>query len=183
MSLVVIYDSVIDDSVQVIPITDAMREPHKFPGVLTGVMLFLTGIFIHKIIITRSLKLVIVLFGGAGALAYAAFGPDIQTVVIVNLDGESKFVQAVQFLYSMAILLSVPLQLFPAVRIMENGLFSKSGKADFKVKWEKNIFRFTVVLVCTGISWLGARDLDKFVALIGSFAWCVRSDIHLISID
>lgn len=28
---------------KVIPITDAMREPRKFPAVLTGVMLFLTG--------------------------------------------------------------------------------------------------------------------------------------------
>ena len=28
---------------QVIPITDAMKEPRKFPKVLTGVMLFLMG--------------------------------------------------------------------------------------------------------------------------------------------
>jgi hypothetical protein len=32
---------------QVIPITDAMREPHKFPAVLTGVMAFLTGMAYH----------------------------------------------------------------------------------------------------------------------------------------
>ncbi|KDQ57087.1 hypothetical protein JAAARDRAFT_35689 [Jaapia argillacea MUCL 33604] len=139
----------------VIPITDAMKEPHKFPAVLTGVMLGL-----------------MVLFGGSGILAYATFGANIQTVVIKNLDSESKLVQAVQFLYSLAILLSVPLQLFPAVRIMENGLFTSSGKADMKVKWQKNIFRFLVVMFCTVVSWLGASDLDKFVAFIGSFA-CV----------
>jgi hypothetical protein len=76
-------------------------------------------------------------------------------------------------MYSLAILLSVPLQLFPAVRIMEHGLFTqKSGKADARVKWLKNLFRFAVVMVCTTISWLGAADLDKFVALVGSFAWC-----------
>ncbi|TDL25518.1 hypothetical protein BD410DRAFT_764991 [Rickenella mellea] len=139
----------------VVPITDSMREPRKFPAVLTGVMLFLT-----------------VLFGGSGALAYATFGRDIQTVVIVNLDGGSKLVQAVQFLYSLAILLSVPLQLFPAVRIMENGLFTRSGKENPRVKWEKNMFRFVVVTFCAGLSWFGAKDLDKFVALVGSFA-CV----------
>jgi hypothetical protein len=38
-----------------------------------------------------------VLFGGAGVLAYLTFGPDIQTVVITNLDTESKFVQAVSW--------------------------------------------------------------------------------------
>jgi hypothetical protein len=81
----------------------------------------------------------------------------------------------VQFIYSLAILLSVPLQLFPAVRIMENGLFTagRSGKADARVKWLKNAFRAGVVMLCTLISWAGAADLDKFVALVGSFAWCV----------
>ncbi|KAF8896081.1 transmembrane amino acid transporter protein-domain-containing protein [Infundibulicybe gibba] len=138
----------------VIPITDAMREPHKFPMVLTG------------------LVRCVVLFGGAGALAYLTFGADIQTVVLVNLDSESKMVQSVQFIYALAILLSVPLQLFPAVRILENGLFTRSGKADTRVKWLKNVFRFSMVMVCTGISWVGAADLDKFVAFIGSFA-CV----------
>lgn len=113
----------------------------------------------------------IVLFGGAGVLAYLAFGSHVQTVVITNLDSESKLVQSVQFLYSLAILLSVPLQLFPAVRIMENGLFSKSGKGDLKVKWEKNALRFLIVILCAIVSWAGASDLDKFVALVGSFAW------------
>ncbi len=84
----------------------------------------------------------------------------------------------VQFLYSLAILLSVPLQLFPAVRIMENGLFTRSGKADPRVKWLKNAFRFAIVLLCTGISWGGAADLDKFVAFVGSFAWCVLPCLH-----
>ncbi|KAJ8521945.1 hypothetical protein ONZ45_g1461 [Pleurotus djamor] len=140
----------------VIPITDAMREPHKFPKVLTGVMIGL-----------------IFLFGGAGALAYLTFGSEIQTVVLVNLNGESKMVQSVQFLYSLAIMLSVPLQLFPAIRIMENGMFVRSGKSNPRVKWLKNAFRFFTVFVCAAISWFGASDLDKFVAFVGCFAWFV----------
>ncbi|TCD64918.1 neutral amino acid transporter [Steccherinum ochraceum] len=139
----------------VIPITDAMREPRKFPAVLSGVMLFL-----------------MVLFCGAGVMSYLTFGADVQTVVIVNLDTTSSFTQAVQFLYSLAILLSVPLQLFPAVRIMENGMFSRSGKGDPRVKWQKNFFRFLIVMFCGALSYVGASDLDKFVSFIGSFA-CV----------
>lgn len=77
----------------------------------------------------------------------------------------------VQFLYSLAILLSIPLQFFPAVRILETGMFRRSGKVDIKVKWYKNIFRFTMVMLCTAISWVGAADLDKFVAFVGCFAW------------
>ncbi|KAF8917223.1 transmembrane amino acid transporter protein-domain-containing protein [Mucidula mucida] len=139
----------------VIPITDAMKEPKKFPAVISAVMAGL-----------------LVLFGGAGALAYLTFGSDIKTVVLVNLDTSKPMVQAVQFLYSVAIMLSVPLQLFPAVRIMENGLFVRSGKTSTRIKWLKNFFRFFVVIVTTLISWAGAADLDKFVAFVGCFA-CV----------
>jgi solute carrier family 36 (proton-coupled amino acid transporter) len=101
--------------------------------------------------------------------------------VLVNLDSSSKLTQSVQFLYSLAILLSVPLQLFPAVRIMENGLFTRSGKTDTRVKWQKNSFRFLTVMGCTLISWLGASDLDKFVSFVGSFAWCVDVSLKLFS--
>ncbi len=104
-------------------------------------------------------------------MSYLTFGSDINTVVLKNLDSSSRLTQAVQFLYSLAILLSVPLQLFPAVRIMENGLFARSGKSDWNVKWQKNMFRFFVVIGSTVISWAGAKDLDKFVAFVGSFAW------------
>ncbi|KAF5367185.1 hypothetical protein D9758_003891 [Tetrapyrgos nigripes] len=139
----------------IIPITDSMREPRKFPKVLSGVMAFL-----------------LLLFGGSGVLAYLTFGSEINTNILVNLNPASKMVQAVQFLYSLAILLSVPLQLFPAVRIMENGLFTRSGKADMRVKWMKNCFRFAIVILTGVIAVAGANDLDKFVALVGCFA-CV----------
>lgn len=129
----------------IIPITEAMAEPQKFPRVLSYVMIF-----------------VMILFAGSGVLAYSTYGSDIQTVVLVNLP-PSKFVTAVQFLYAVAISLSTPLQLFPAVRIVENGIFTSSGKYDVKVKWEKNAFRVCAVAACSLIAWAGARDLDKFV--------------------
>ncbi|TKY85435.1 hypothetical protein EX895_005597 [Sporisorium graminicola] len=139
----------------VIPITESMKEPEKFPRALTGVM---AG--------------VMVLFASAGALSYMAFGSEIQTVVITNLPQTSRFVQAMQFLYSIAILLSTPLQLFPALAVLEKGIFTKSGKYNWKVKTEKNLFRFLVVAVSCLAAWAGANDLDKFVSLIGSVA-CV----------
>ncbi|WFD44036.1 hypothetical protein MPSI1_002701 [Malassezia psittaci] len=139
----------------VIPITDSMKEPQKFPRALTGVMI---GIM--------------VLFSASGVLSYAAFGPEIQTVVFSNLPRDSRFVQAIQIFYSLAILLSLPLQLFPALSILELGLFRRSGKYDMKIKMEKNFFRFLVVIFSMICAWVGADDLDKFVSLIGSVA-CV----------
>jgi proton-coupled amino acid transporter len=137
----------------IIPIQESMRKPHKFPQVLGIVMIIIT-----------------VLFTSIGALSYAAYGSKTRTVVILNLPQDSKMVNAVQFLYSLAILLSTPLQLFPAIRIMENELFTRSGKYNPYIKWQKNIFRFFLVCVCALIAWGGAGDLDKFVALVGSFA-------------
>lgn len=83
---------------------------------------------------------------------------------------DNKLVNGVQFLYSLAILLSTPLQIFPAVTIMEKALFTRSGKFSKNVKWKKNGFRCLVVLGSALIAWVGSDDLDKFVALVGSFA-------------
>ena len=139
----------------IIPIQGSMKNPAKFPPVLAGVMIFIT-----------------ILFMLMGALSYAAFGSATKTVVLLNLPQDSKFVNAVQLLYSLAILLSTPLQLFPAIGIMETKLFSRSGKNNPYTKWKKNVFRFFLVVICALIAWGGASDLDKFVALVGSFA-CV----------
>lgn len=139
----------------IIPITDSMKEPQKFPRALCGVML---GVGL--------------LFSLSGVLSYATFGSDVQTVVFANLPRNSHFVQAIQAFYSMAILLSMPLQLFPALSILELGLFKRSGKYDWRTKMSKNAFRFCVVIFSMVCAWLGANDLDKFVSLIGSVA-CV----------
>ena len=139
----------------IIPIQESMKNPSKFPPVLAGVMISIT-----------------VLFTLMGTLSYAAFGSATKTVVLLNLPQDSIFVNVVQLLYSLAILLSTPLQLFPAIRIMENEMFSRSGKNNPYIKWKKNVFRFFLVVMCSLIAWAGAGDLDKFVALVGSFA-CV----------
>lgn len=139
----------------IIPIQQSMKKPEQFNVVLTGVMIGITLIFVSM-----------------GALSYAAYGSKVKTVVILNLPQDSKFVNCIQLLYSLAILLSTPLQLFPAIRILENAFFVRSGKFNNKIKWQKNIFRFCLVFFTAFISWGGADDLDRFVALIGSFA-CV----------
>ena len=77
-----------------------MKEPRKFPAVLSGVMLFLMGTF--DVLMCQMLWLIrpTVLFCGAGVMSYLTFGSDVKTVVIVNLDTTSKFTQAVQSLLS-----------------------------------------------------------------------------------
>lgn len=137
----------------VIPIQSGMADPSKFPKVMGTVMLIVTVVFIS-----------------AGALSYVAYGENTKTVILLNMPQTSKMVNAVQFVYSLAILLSTPLQIYPAIEITSQQLFSRTGKYNPWIKWKKNIFRFFMVALCALIAWAGAGDLDKFVSLVGSFA-------------
>lgn len=150
----------------VIPIQSGMKDPKKFPKVLGIVMVIITVVFISM-----------------GALSYAAFGSKTKTVVLLNMPQDNKFVNAVQFIYSVAILLSTPLQIYPAIEITSQQLFSKTGKYNPWIKWQKNLFRFFMVMMCAGIAWAGAGDLDKFVALVGSFACIPLVFIYPVSLS
>jgi proton-coupled amino acid transporter len=71
------------------------------------------------------------------------------------------------------VLVGTPTQLFPALRIIKAKLFDHlSGMRDSSTKWKKNTFRSGTVLLRGVIAALGTNDLDKFVALVGSFS-CV----------
>ena len=140
----------------ILPIQSSMKHPENFSKLLYIVMLIIT-----------------VIFTSVGVLCYGTFGDRVSVEVITNFPQDSKLVNAVQFLYAMAVLVGTPVQLFPALRTIELKLFGRaSGKKDSLTKWKKNAFR-TILVICTGlIAAGGASDLDKFVALIGSFA-CV----------
>jgi proton-coupled amino acid transporter len=150
----------------IIPIQESMRHPQKFPKVMFVVMVIITTLFVVM-----------------GAVSYAAYGSKTETVVLLNLPQDDKMVNGVQFLYSLAILLSTPLQIFPAIRITENALFTKSGKYNPYIKWQKNAFRFLVVAVCAVVAWIGADNLDKFVALVGNFACIPLVYIYPVSVS
>lgn len=140
-----------------LPIQSSMAQPEKFSRLLYIVMVIIT-----------------LIFTSIGALCYATFGDQTRVEIISNYPQSSKLVNVVQFLYSMAVLVGTPVQLFPAVRIIETSLFGEraSGKRSSATKWKKNGFRAAITVFCGLVSIFGASDLDKFVALIGSFA-CV----------
>ncbi|KAI1340625.1 transmembrane amino acid transporter [Xylariaceae sp. FL0016] len=140
----------------ILPIQSSMAKPERFEWLLATIMVIIT-----------------IVFTAVGALCYATFGSATQIEIINNFPQTSKLVNAVQFLYSLAVLVGNPVQLFPALRILEGRIFgSHSGKKSLRMKWAKNAFRALMVIVCGVISILGAGNLDRFVALIGSFA-CV----------
>ncbi|ORX82964.1 hypothetical protein K493DRAFT_326902 [Basidiobolus meristosporus CBS 931.73] len=137
----------------VLPIVNSMKEPKRFPLVLTSVIVAVTVIFIT-----------------VGAMSYSAFGDKTETIVLLNLPRAHPMTITVQMFYVLAILLTLPLMLFPAVDIFEQGIFGdKSGGKSNMVKWQKNLFRTLMCFALAVIAWGGASNLDNFVSLIGSF--------------
>ncbi|KAL2143054.1 hypothetical protein VTI28DRAFT_394 [Corynascus sepedonium] len=141
----------------ILPIQSSMAQPSHFEPLLGTVMLLIT-----------------ILFTSVGALCYATFGERTSIEIIDSFPQDSPLVNAVQFLYAVAVLVGTPVQLFPALRIIEGGLLGhmRSGKGSLRTKWVKNAFRLAIVAICGLVSVAGTGNLDRFVALIGSVA-CV----------
>lgn len=138
----------------IIPIQESMIYPDRFPKVLA------------QVLVTISLVFIVI-----GTIGYLTFGENIQTVILLNLPQNSPFVSFTQLFYSIAILLSTPLQLFPAIRLMESKIFfKKTGRTSTKIKWGKNFFRTVSVLLICVIAYYGGQNLDRFVSFIGCFA-------------
>ncbi|KAJ2712743.1 hypothetical protein H4R19_002598 [Coemansia spiralis] len=137
----------------VIPIVESMERKDKFRSVLTASLVICAGLFVV-----------------IGALSYLAFGNTVETVILLNLPSGTTWTLGVQLLYSLAIIMSVPLQLFPAIRIIEAGMFTRSGKGNPTVKWQKNLFRALLVMFIVAVAIFGAEELDNFIALVGAAA-------------
>lgn len=144
--------------ITVIPIVESMQRPERFPFVLTLGMIIVCVIYIL-----------------IGTISYLAYGDTIQSAVIYNFPPDNKLTITVKILYSLAICLTAPLMLFPALKIIEKCIFSKSdsGKDSVTIKWSKNIYRTILCILCAAIAFgIGGDNLDKFVSLVGSIA-CV----------
>lgn len=137
----------------IIPIQESMIYPNHFPLVLAKVVLTIGCIMI-----------------GIGTLGYITYGSSIETVILLNLPQNSYVVITIQLLYSIAILLSTPLQIFPTVRIIELKFFKTTGKHSTTIKWLKNLFRAVFVAANGIIAIYGGRNLNKFVSFVGCFA-------------
>ncbi|KAJ2863363.1 hypothetical protein GGI22_001972 [Coemansia erecta] len=145
----------------VIPILDSLKEKHRFGSILTLAIMFCLGLFLC-----------------VGSLSYLTFGESVKAVVLLNLPNKSSWTILVQVLYSVAILFSMPLQLFPAIKIMEAMMFTRSGREHKSVKWQKNMFRTAMVAFVALIAIFGADQLDNVVALVGSFCLVPLSFIY-----
>ncbi|KAG0266856.1 neutral amino acid transporter [Mortierella polycephala] len=143
----------------VIPICGSMANPKQFPRALIIV-----------------LSVVCVLLVSFGAMGYAAYGDQVQTIVLDDLpnatSGEQTGKNAIQLLYIIAIFLTTPLMLFPCIRIIEHVVFravgdTSTGKSRIL---KENIVRVLVDFCVAIVAYAGYSKLDIFIAFVGSFA-------------
>jgi proton-coupled amino acid transporter len=101
---------------------------------------------------------------------YIALGDRVTTVITKELPHDTVSVGTVttQLAYSLALVLSYPLQLFPVTLTLEQYLIPYSSKDRPAVKWYKNAFRTGLVLATVTISIKCASNLNAFVSIIGS---------------
>lgn len=157
----------------ILPIQASMARPENFSKVLFVSMFIITSLFVL-----------------IGVVGYTAYGENVKSIIILNLDQSNMAVQLIMVLYSIAVFLTAPLQLFPAIKIGESALFNSrifvkksdrmpteegklyqtSGKYNPHVKWMKNFFRAAFVVVISLLAYLNSNNIDKFVSLNGCFA-------------
>jgi len=134
----------------VLPIYDSLREPKRFPAVMFAC-----------VAITSVVMLL------SGLLGSAAFGGETRTIVLLNLPRSPGFA-AVQLCYAAAVVLTFPLQLLPAVRVLEAALFApRAAPVSLAQKAKKSAFRTAYVCLLAAASVLGQTSFDHFVSLIG----------------
>jgi|EP00624_Nannochloropsis_granulata_P005444 proton-coupled amino acid transporter len=135
----------------VLPIKRSMKRPERF----------------EKLVAT-SMAGLCVLVWSIGAVGYLAFGNDVEPFVTNELPTTGLLGPAVRIMYSLAILATYPLQLFPGTLILEEYLVEPMGLVPSKRKVAKNGLRMCVVC-CTCLTAIYAgKALDHFVSLIGT---------------
>ncbi len=135
----------------VLPIKRSMKRPERF-----------------EYLVVTSMAGLCVLVWSIGALGYLAFGNDVEPFVTNELPTKGFLGPMVRIMYSLAIICTYPLQLFPGTLILEEYVIEPCGLAPARRKVAKNLLRL-VVVVCTCLTAIYAgKALDHFVSLIGT---------------
>jgi len=145
-----------------LPLERSMAEPEKLDLV---VGLTMSGTCLMQ-----------VAFAGSAYLVYGASTASIITISLGSggMLGGMFSVELVQLAWVVEVLLTFPLQLFPAVQILEPLFFPpgtyrhrRSGR-----KWRKNLVRCGLSLLCMLVATVGYSSVDNLIALVGALG-CV----------
>jgi len=132
-----------------LPIYDSCRDPASF-----------------RTVYAATVGAIVVLLCSMSALGYSAFGAETNTLVVLNLE-QGTGTKVIQVIFCLVVLTSFPLQMLPAIRIVE-GLFLSPSRPKTWDKHIKNLVRLACVALVAGVSILAATSLDHFVSIVGA---------------
>lgn len=135
----------------VLPIKRSMKRPERFEA-----------------LVATSMAGLCVLVWSIGAMGYLAFGNSVEPFVTNELPTQGVLGPAVRIMYSLAIICTYPLQLFPGTIILEEYLVEPMGLVPSRRKVAKNVLRLLVVVGTCLTAIYAGKALDHFVALIGT---------------
>lgn len=121
-----------------------------------------------------------------GTVGWLSFGDDVHTVMTTSLPENNALVTSVQMAYSVAVLLTFPLQNFPALEIICTAISTGLQKLSTTVAVRRNdiLFRILRILKCREvlsslivcflalIATVTMDNLDKVVSLMGGLLGC-----------
>jgi len=134
----------------VLPVYESSREPATFPRLYCAVM-------------CATAMMVITV----GCLGYLAYGDGVDSLILLNLPagGLQAFVRLA---FVVQVVCSFPLQLLPAVRLVEDLFFRPMSNPPLARKCWKSCFRAAYVVFLAMVSVGASTSLDNFVSLIGA---------------
>jgi len=110
---------------------------------------------------------VAVIYISFGQFCVTAWGTELTTPLITDKLGHEWPSWVVKALFSINLLFSFPLVIYPAVIIGDNYLFKGWVKSP-KRMWGKNLFRLIMVGIVVLLTVALKQKLDKFLAILGS---------------
>ena len=132
----------------VLPIQSSMKDPQNMVFVLSCCMLGIS-----------------LLLASFGSFCFYVYGQGTANIIISNTPQGTPLTVSTQIAYLFVSIITIPLCLFPAIRIYERWTFKKqrrSGK-----KWQKNFLRTLATVGCLFVGVYGGQQLDHMVSLIG----------------
>ncbi|CAM9721892.1 unnamed protein product [Ectocarpus sp. 12 AP-2014] len=142
----------------VLPIEDAMdlKVRHRLPAALCWTTVGITTFF--------------VIFGAAGYLTYEQ---EVASFITMDLPQDTMAATIVRVMYSVGLILTSPLQLFPAIKVLERMFWpvapsgSKKDMPDWTRKWLKNLLRSVVVVFTVLVALVAGSRFDSFTGIVG----------------
>ncbi|CAJ1928216.1 unnamed protein product [Cylindrotheca closterium] len=127
------------------------------------------------VLYNQTITSIVLFYTVFGYLCWSAFGDDVSTVLTTSLP-EGILATMVQLAYSVAVVFTFPLQIFPALEIIVQTYETHlQGDTDIVVQLDSNRRRLVVAVVIVLLAFIAQMEKDnlgKVVSLMGSLLGC-----------